>query len=72
MPIPTHIFDPPFNIVRASHVVLGITDVGRARAFYEGALGLHVEDATAETRRKAKSFFPAMDADEHGRESGSR
>ena len=47
MPVPTHIFDPPFNIVRSSHVVLGVSDLGRARAFYEGTLGLHVEDAEA-------------------------
>ncbi len=44
MPVPKHVFDPPFNIVRASHVALGVTDLGRARAFYEGALGLIVED----------------------------
>ncbi len=48
MPVPTHIFDPPFNIVRCSHVVLGVTDLARARAFYEGTLGLHVEDADAD------------------------
>jgi catechol 2,3-dioxygenase len=44
MPIPKHVFDPPFNIVRSSHVALGVADLGRARAFYEGALGLIVED----------------------------
>ena len=49
MPPPKHIFDPPFKIVRASHVVLGVRDLGRSRAFYADTLGLHVEDATAET-----------------------
>ncbi len=49
MPLPKHIFDPPFNIVRCSHVVLGVKDLAKSRAFYEGALGLHVEDATADT-----------------------
>jgi catechol 2,3-dioxygenase len=49
MPVPTPIFDPPFNIVRASHAVLGVADLGRSRAFYEATLGLHVEDATADT-----------------------
>ena len=39
MPVPKHIFDPPFNIVRCSHVVLGVTDLARARAFYEDTLG---------------------------------
>jgi catechol 2,3-dioxygenase len=49
MPAPKHIFNPPFNIIRCSHVSLGVTDLARSRAFYEGALGLHVEDATADT-----------------------
>jgi len=33
MPIPKHVFDPPFNIVRSSHIALGVADLGRARAF---------------------------------------
>jgi catechol 2,3-dioxygenase len=44
MPVPKHIFDPPFNIVRCSHVTLGVTDLVRSRAFYADTLGLHVED----------------------------
>ncbi len=48
MPVPKHIFDPPFNIVRTSHVTLGVSDLGRAKAFYEGALGLIIEDETKE------------------------
>lgn len=48
MPVPEHIFNPPFNIVRCSHVALGVTDLARAKAFYEGALGLHVEDENAD------------------------
>ena len=27
MPVPQHIFDPPFNIVRCSHVVLDVVDL---------------------------------------------
>ena len=46
MPTAKHILDPPFNIVRSSHVSLGVTDLGRARAFYEETLGLHVEDVS--------------------------
>ena len=49
MPAPKHIFDPPFNIVRCSHVTLGVTDLGRSRAFYAETLGLHVEDESADT-----------------------
>jgi catechol 2,3-dioxygenase len=45
MPVPKHIFDPPFNIVRGSHIALGVTDLNRSRAFYADLLGLHVEDA---------------------------
>jgi catechol 2,3-dioxygenase len=44
MSLPKPVFDPPFNIVRSSYAVLGVTDLSRARAFYEGTLGLHVED----------------------------
>ncbi len=46
MPIPKHIFNPPFNIVRCSHVTLGVMDLGRSRAFHSDTLGLHVEDET--------------------------
>jgi catechol 2,3-dioxygenase-like lactoylglutathione lyase family enzyme len=45
MPVPKHIFDPPFNIIRSSHIALGVADLGRSRAFYAETLGLIVEDA---------------------------
>ena len=45
MPVPTHTFDPPFNIIRCSHAVLEVVDLGKSRAFYENTVGLHVEDA---------------------------
>ena len=45
MPVPTHVFDPPFNIIRCSHVVLDVVDLKKSRAFYETTVGLHVEDA---------------------------
>src|SRR5207244_4985989 len=45
MPVPTHIFDPPFNIIRCSHGVLDVVDLGKSRAFYENTVGLHVEDS---------------------------
>ena len=44
MPIPQHIFEPPFNIVRSSHAVLDVRDLDASCAFYENAVGLHVED----------------------------
>src|SRR5271166_2356519 len=46
MPLPKHVFNPPFNIVRTSHIVLGVTDIDRSLAFYEATLGLHLEDRT--------------------------
>jgi catechol 2,3-dioxygenase len=49
MPVPQIVFDPPFNIVRASHVRLAVADLSRSRAFYEQTLGLYVEDADSDT-----------------------
>ena len=44
MPVPKHVFDPPFNVIRSSHAVLDVTDLDTSRAFYETTVGLHVED----------------------------
>ncbi|MEM7424737.1 MAG: 3,4-dihydroxyphenylacetate 2,3-dioxygenase [Pseudomonadota bacterium] len=49
MPLPEPNFTPPFNIIRCSHAVLDVTDLERSRVFYEEAIGLHVEDASADT-----------------------
>ncbi|HEY2136431.1 MAG TPA: VOC family protein, partial [Xanthobacteraceae bacterium] len=48
MPIRPPILSPPFRIVRASHVELGVRDLARARAFYVDCLGLLATDETAE------------------------
>ena len=47
MPIPAPNLNPPFNIVRLSHVELKVTDLQWSRAFYVDTLGLQVthEDA---------------------------
>jgi catechol 2,3-dioxygenase len=45
MTVPKTVLDPPFTIVRASHVRLAVADLARSQAFYETTLGLHVEDA---------------------------
>ena len=42
MPIPAPNLDPPFNIVRLSHVNLGVTDLAAARRFYVDTMGLQV------------------------------
>ena len=39
MPIRKPVFDPPFDVVRASHVELAVRDLGRSRAFYVDCLG---------------------------------
>src|SRR6185503_19110784 len=47
MPLRDHVFNPPFNIVRASHVELGVADIARSRAFYVDCLGYIVSDEDA-------------------------
>ena len=44
MPIRKPVLDPPFHIVRASHVELNVRDLERSRAFYVDCLGLLVSD----------------------------
>src|SRR5262245_8628965 len=39
MPIRKPVFDPPFNVVRASHVELAVGEHARSRAFYVDCLG---------------------------------
>ena len=60
MPLPKHIFDPPFQIVRSSHVVLDVTDLERSLAFYEKTLGLIVEDRTNDA-----AFLRAVEERQH-------
>src|SRR5215467_14907774 len=45
MRVSQHFCEPPFNIIRASHAVLDVTDLKLSRDFYETTVGLHVEDA---------------------------
>src|SRR5580692_6591212 len=44
MSIPKPNFRPSFNMTRASHVVLGVRDLGASRAFYVDALGFLASD----------------------------
>lgn len=46
MPLPQPNPNPPFNITRASHVVLSSHDLGATRAFYEEVLGFVVTSQT--------------------------
>jgi catechol 2,3-dioxygenase len=42
------VLDPPFNVTRASHVVLNVTDLAASRAFYTDLVGLVVSDEDAD------------------------
>lgn len=48
MPVPPATLAPFFNIVRLSHVELGVTDLAASRAFYVDMLGLQITDETPE------------------------
>ena len=37
--LPRPNYNPPFNITRASHVVLDVKDVAKSRAFYVDLIG---------------------------------
>lgn len=49
MSLPQTNFTPPFNITRASHLVLTSRDLAKARDFYTEVIGLKVSDESATT-----------------------
>lgn len=49
MPLPQINLNPPFNIVRVSHVEWGVTDIAYAREFYVDVLGFHCQEDTGNT-----------------------
>src|SRR5579864_3961993 len=51
MPVRQPNLDPPFNVVRASHVEFTVSDLDRARAFYVDCLGL------LETAQEADALY---------------
>jgi catechol 2,3-dioxygenase len=46
MAIPACVLNPPFNVIRLSHIVLAVTDLAASRKFYVDILGLQVSDET--------------------------
>ncbi len=44
MPLPEPALRPPFDVLRLSHLVLDVTDLGRARAFWADTLGLQLTE----------------------------
>ncbi|MGA2893321.1 MAG: VOC family protein [Xanthobacteraceae bacterium] len=49
MSIPEPNYHPSFNITRASHVVLDVTDLAKSRAFYVDLIGFIVSDEDRDT-----------------------
>ncbi len=49
MSIPKPVYNPPFNITRASHSVLTVKDLAVSRNFYVDLLGFIVSDEDGET-----------------------
>ena len=60
MPVPAPVLYPPFNVVRLNHVVLTVSDLARARAFWGETMGLQVTEQTAE-----RLHFRAMEERGH-------
>src|ERR1700674_3079577 len=50
MPIRPPVLNPPFNVVRASHVEFGVRDLAKSRAFYVDCLGYLVTDESKEAQ----------------------
>ncbi len=48
MTLPPVVLDPPFNILRISHIEMNVTDMAASIKFYSDILGLAVTDETAE------------------------
>lgn len=47
--LPRPNYNPPFNVTRASHTVLTVTDLARSRAFYVDLIGFVVSDEDKDT-----------------------
>ena len=49
MSIPKPVYNPPFNVTRASHSVLTVKDLAVSRSFYVDLLGFIVSDEDRDT-----------------------
>jgi hypothetical protein len=47
--IPKPVYNPPFNVTRASHAVLTVKDLAKSRAFYVDLIGFIVSDEDKDT-----------------------
>ena len=48
MPVPSPVLYPAFNVIRLSHVELGVADLAASRAFYVDTLGLQISHEAAD------------------------
>ncbi len=46
MSLPQTAFPPPFQVTRASHAVIAVSDLAKSRAFYVDGIGLVASDET--------------------------
>ena len=60
MSLPATNHTPPFNVTRASHVALGVTDLSRSLAFYQEVIGLVVT-----AREKKRALLRGVEEDAH-------
>lgn len=59
-PVPPFEADPPFDVLRISHIELAVTDLDRAQAFWADTLGLQVSD-----REAGALYLRAMEERQH-------
>ena len=60
MALPPVVLDPPFNVLRISHIELNVTDLAASKKFYGDTLGLALTDETDE-----RLYFRAMEERSH-------
>ena len=60
MALPPVVLDPPFNVLRISHIELNVTDLAASKKFYGDTLGLALTDESDE-----RLYFRAMEERSH-------
>ncbi|MEP1209389.1 MAG: 3,4-dihydroxyphenylacetate 2,3-dioxygenase [Rhizobiaceae bacterium] len=60
MALPPVVLDPPFNILRISHIELNVTDLAASKKFYSDIIGLAITDETGE-----RIYFRGMEERSH-------
>ena len=58
--VPPFVLDPPFDVLRISHVELGVSDLAASRAFWADTLGMQVTDEDGDTL-----YLRAMEERQH-------